>query len=220
VKCPWKIPDPAPGQEINSINPFSTRARALVARKLDTEMVSEHFHRLVGVSEMISGMEYHHVNFCELVKRLQGKDDEARPLMRHEAVAYLNRLGQFYYFATSDFVTDLVGDQEGAMPFILKIIPFRHKHSARRSIDFPRGETPEIQDSQSMMLQGSGLMGSPRPGAMDKDGWRPELMWISHYPGYQISLGDGTFPEFYPERDHDKIQTEAYTIFEKVMAKA
>lgn len=150
-----------------------------MARKLDTEMVSEHFHRL----------------------------------------------GQFYYFATSDFVTDLVGDQEGAMPFILKIIPFRHKHSVHRSLDCPRGETPEIQDNQSMMLQGAGIIGMPRGGKSDKTDidekdWYPELIWESHYPGYQINAGDGDFREFFPERDHDKIHTEAYTIFEKVMATA
>ncbi|PKR80711.1 hypothetical protein CW751_08040 [Brumimicrobium salinarum] len=99
---------------------------------------------------IIEGLVYHFNNYYRLHQSLNPivKDkytDQARSQnwitinsMRHELTAYLNRMGQFYFYAKSDSVTDLGISYEIEMPEILRFIPLRHKLTAHRAFDNPR----------------------------------------------------------------------------------
>ena len=95
-------------------------------------------------------MEYHHENAMGLVLRLaeiplmSDDGENIRNRLRHEVVAYLNILGQFFYFSKSDFVSKRVRDFEPIIPTITKFVRFRMKHSAHRSLDWPRKTTLSI----------------------------------------------------------------------------
>ncbi|ATG58619.1 hypothetical protein ATS72_004900 [Pseudoalteromonas sp. 13-15] len=99
-----------------------------------------HYKQVSGVKTMVQGLEYHFDNYMAQTKVRE------QPFWFHEVVAYLNRLGQIYYFFKSDFIK--VVDSE--MPNILKIIPLRMKYSAHRSVDAPRGNDHLVMMDISM----------------------------------------------------------------------
>ena len=71
------------------------------------------------------------------------KHFEVLATLRHEAVAYVNRLGQLHFFAKS------LGHHH-LLPKTTELLPFRHKHTAHRSIDQPQAESADELRSQTM----------------------------------------------------------------------
>jgi len=63
--------------------------------------------------------------------------------LHHEAVAYINRLGQFVSFAKAMKL-------EAMCTRAKELISFRNKHTAHRSIDDPRDEPFELQEMHAM----------------------------------------------------------------------
>jgi hypothetical protein len=59
------------------------------------------------------------------------KNDGIIKGMKHEVVAYLNRMGQLYYLARSV-------EEEGLIPRTSRFIIFRHKQAAHRGTDCPK----------------------------------------------------------------------------------
>jgi hypothetical protein len=59
---------------------------------------------------MMEGLEYHHDNIIRITGALANGDDVSEKGVDHEAIAYLNRVGQFYYFAKSYFVRSAITD--------------------------------------------------------------------------------------------------------------
>ena len=123
---------------------------------------------IIGATEILNGLKYHAENFLEYEKNL----DISNPFlhkgshklikkMNHEAIAYFNRMGQFYYFSKSKKVGQIISDFENHIPNINKFIIFRMKQSAHRATDAPRGEDPNKMKQldnlftfQSMFLNG------------------------------------------------------------------
>ena len=88
----------------------------------------EAYHQQIkGVALMVKGLQYHYDNFLSKVDHPTSED------WFHEVTAYINRLGQIFYFLKSDFIK--VTDSE--IPIICKAIPFRMKFSAHRHLDKP-----------------------------------------------------------------------------------
>lgn len=128
------------------INPTSTRCahfvglsgrympirRIMLNRILDKiAILREHevyYQQVHGVKYIMQGLDYHFKNYM----RLLSEDDDIHWF--HEVVAYLNRIGQIYYFLKSDFIAA----QDSEAPALKRVIPFRMKYSAHRSIDAPR----------------------------------------------------------------------------------
>ena len=89
---------------------------------------------------MIEGLEYHYSNYLNLSKTLITLDysrenssgitnfkniEKNRPVvnkMKHEAIAYLNRMGQFYYFATSKTFQSKIKETEKYIPNVVKFV--------------------------------------------------------------------------------------------------
>jgi hypothetical protein len=119
----------------------------------------------VGIKQIIKGLEYHYNNYKKLSEKLHDIDYKGEltvqdrcvrlsenadiyKAMQHEAIAYLNRMGQFYYFAISNKVKRKIRDPKKMIPTIIYFMPFRHKQSAHRGSDYPRED-----DNQFAMLQ-------------------------------------------------------------------
>jgi hypothetical protein len=101
----FHLEDPAPDRSLEDILPISTRAWALLARQKQNPLLKTHFWNLYGVADMIDGTQHHYDGFETIVKQL-ARDPSGKALyqnstgrnLRHEVVAYLNRVGQLYYF--------------------------------------------------------------------------------------------------------------------------
>lgn len=227
----WSIQDPHPSKKLDDILPISERVHSLIARNKDHELLKENFISINGAAYMISGMEYHHLNFMELVKLLSKGKNNQRAYLEHEIVAYINRVGQFYYFATSELVSSIIPSVLTQIPKIEHIYMFRRKHTGHRSIDQPYNEdTRHLQGVHAMSLTGmmgihfepkDKTVGLPQPKPQGKNNW-PKLMrdrWKLGYVGYQLNMGKGGTFNIFLEKDHPIILNEAYSIFENLLRK-
>lgn len=120
----------------------------------------------------------------------------------HEAIAYINRLGQLYYFFISDFVQKkLHNDRKGIqllIPKIQEIIQFRMKHAAHRAMDLPQEETQSTKDYLELIFRG---------GLYDND---YNLM-------FQLNMGKGAEYDFNLTKDHKIIMNEAYKLLQMII---
>ena len=140
----WNIRDLNANERLEDIDRLSARARALVIRNRMKPMLKDiGFIQVLGAIE-IEGLEYHHDNIVRITGALangDNGDDVSESSVNHEAVAYLNRVGQFHSFAKSDFIRHGISDINALIPTISKFMVFRNKHTAHRSIDVPRDES-------------------------------------------------------------------------------
>jgi len=105
-----------------------------------------------GATAILKGLRYHAEKFTALQNTLDGldhmdpdQDSSIRAIisdMNNEAIAYFNRIGQFYYFAKSQNVNAIIPDYAQHIPRILQLKIFRMKQSAHRATDAPQGENP------------------------------------------------------------------------------
>lgn len=104
--------------------------------------------RISSASFIIKGLEYHYFNYIQLNRRYKVLQQENKDIsdyaanclpviemMKHEVVAYLNRLGQFYYFTTSELNREILNNPKSFIPKITYLMPFRNKYSAHRAVD-------------------------------------------------------------------------------------
>jgi hypothetical protein len=221
--------DPNEGVALEDILPLSARARALVVRSRQRSLLKVGFINIAGAIEMLAGMEYHHRNLVRTCLELgEGEtDDETAP--DHEAVAYVNRMGQFYFFAKSALITNAVKDPLALIPTIVNFAVFRMKHSAHRSIDAPKPrDTDGLQWSHARSMSSSmGRMMLLKPGKeatqvlpagpIDERAWRAHKseLWRKNYLTFQIHDGDtGSRKNLTIETDHAVIASEAYALIQ------
>jgi hypothetical protein len=207
----WRVVDPRAGQPLDSINPVSVRARSLISRNAAKPILHTNFVEIYGALAMLKGMDYHRDRFVEVIASLAAGTLESDEAAIHEAVAYVNRAGQFYYFAKSNFVNRL-----GQRPPILnleEIIHFRHKHTAHRSIDMrPRPSEGDLQLYQAMAIDAfDGKLFHTREGCVMN---HTELPWKLAYLVFAINDGRGQFHFLNIERDHHVLMQEAYRVLE------
>jgi len=223
--------DPDPGVPIADILPLSRRAYALMIRNRKKPLLDEAFLSIAGAIEMLSGLEYHHDNIARLSAALAAGAVVDEADIFHEAVAYVNRMGQLYYFAKSDLVVRATGNALASIPTIQKYIVFRNKHSAHRSIDSPRAESDHEQLTQAMSLSRTwGRMMTLKPGAQEVAWPRsvkagsPEAQafhrheWSSRYITFQLYDADReAFVNFTMQLEHEQICREAYEVLSNVV---
>ncbi len=146
---------------------------ALVSQQ---ELYQKNKSALIGVLDMIEGLEYHHHRIkkyeksgSKRVRELQELSKSAKKgsftlsksnhhLATHESVAYINRVGQLMYFFTSDWFKSVINHEEviaAKIPTILALMPIRNKFVSHRQIDKPRDD-----DCENLGLQQFGLMQS------------------------------------------------------------
>ena len=95
---------------------------------------------IIQVEYIVDGLEYHFSNIKSLYARFNNSSsdnvidqDNMFRAIKHEVVAYLNRLGQFHSFAKSQRVEDILPAPLQYLEFICKIIVLRQKQTAHRA---------------------------------------------------------------------------------------
>ena len=210
----WYFADPRPEFELDEIEPLSVRAQALLARSEST-VLHEAFIQVMGAVQMLSGLDYHFQQFTAALRRdgtILPRDFSA---IRHEAIAWINRLGQFHFFARSKL---LIGHVNGGVtPTIDSLMLFRNKHAAHRSIDKPRPE-----DSQSLQISHaiamtdlSGTLWIPRPPFTPAESPLPSV--ATHFLAFQLQASEGVPRALVIERDHPVVMKEAYALVERLL---
>lgn len=213
------FPDPAPGTELRDIFPISIRAKAWLARASSlNDFQLERSVQIAGAVSILSGLDYHYEQFmgyytdlgpyydrhsAHIRNAISGKshDTEISPLptvneraqldaLDHEAVAYLNRLGQFFQFAESIKLA-------GALPRAKELQIFRHKHTAHRSIDKPQNDPSELQREHAMAFNFYRLT-------------------VGMFPIYQIRDKRGRYYVFHMRADHPIVMEEAMNLFQAI----
>jgi hypothetical protein len=213
----WRVSDARPGEPLESIQPFSVRAKALVARNSTKPILGTDFLQIAGAVSMLRGLDYHRDRFVDIIRCLAAGTLDSDETALHEAVAYVNRGGQYFYFAQSDLVK-----RQGKcppIPFLETLIQFRNKHTAHRSIDKPlKSDTEHLQAYQAMSMDFDGRLFLPREGAtIEATLERALFPWRAGYLVFQINLGEGKFYHLNIERDHDALMREAYSVLELVL---
>ena len=227
----FNVWDPCPGVPLDEITPLSRRCWSLLVRNKDGPTLQEGYSQIAGAIEMLSGLEYHHDNVVRISGMLAAGEMEDDTGVYHEAVAYVNRLGQIYYFAKSSLASRCVSDLSGAIPTILKYLPFRMKHSAHRSIDYPRGESEDTQLFQTTALtRFFGRIMLRKPGARAATPLVPDIrnrqdlvrfhqtMWRDNYVAFQMYDQDAkSHLNLILEIEHPQISRETYDLLASVI---
>jgi hypothetical protein len=229
----WNIQDPMPGAVVGAIEPISCRALVLMIRNRQSPILAGGFGNVAGAIEMMAGLDYHHDNFARITSSLADGvplDQIDQTTLNHEAVAYINRLGQFQAFARSPLVKSVAPDALDRMPTIDSLMVFRNKHTAHRSMDRPwDDDTDDLQWVHARSLaQFGGRMWVPRPGVPQPSAANlktyEDLMahktrlWRSGYVSYQIFDADkNDTVDFAIERDHPTVMSEAYALIERLI---
>ena len=208
----FHIADPHPEERLSGIAPLSARARSWLARVTYSIPESESI-QTVGAVTMLEGLDYHYARFMEIVNRLEpyysrifeeavedlpyqerefahrlfptATEAEGLNALDHEAVAYFNRLGQFHAYAKARGIAARLAKAN-------ELMVFRHKHTAHRSIDVPKGESQQEREHQAMTF---GFYRLTRSG----------------FPTYQLISGK-KHHEFQMRRDHPVVMQEAIDV--------
>lgn len=158
----YKIKDQNPNKTIPEIETHSERVISCLSRKnIESE---ETILRILGAIQMLQGMEYHFSNLIETqnkhfsvdpfkdselfiahMNRPEFKSESAK--LRHESIAYLNRIGQINEFIRSKFVQNLLPKTKVSKT-LDQALRFRHFYSAHRQLD--RANEP---DSKHITLE-------------------------------------------------------------------
>ena len=148
----------------------------LFALHADHPLYLEHKNNLIGVLDIIDGLEHHITNLRRYEKAACNRSAQLRSIFKrqseeavylpkisrrtnhhpavHEAVAYIGRLGQLAKFFESKWFGSVVKENiiAGVIPSILALLPIRNKHTAHRQQDAPRDD-----DCSSLGLNEFGL---------------------------------------------------------------
>lgn len=208
--------DPFPHIPLDDILPVSTRAESWLARASKANQFSEgEPAQILGAVQTLCGLDYHHDQFIHYLGRLATYLKRKKAFMdglkdipsgskvsppfptsterahltafRHEAIAYLNRLGQFYYFAKSKKLDHILVRSN-------ELLVFRHKHTAHRSIDQPKGEPLTLREMHAM--------------AFDFHVWNADS-----FPVFQINDGEQHI-FFHMKNDHPLIMEEVFRLLQ------
>jgi len=215
-RASWSWDDPCPGTVLTQIAPLSLRATSLIVRS-QSPLLQQHFIQLAGVVAILSGLEYHFGSFQRLVQLVQFGSPASHSELRHEAVAWVNRVGQLHYFVTSQLVKDNIGSTP--TPAIDAVLPFRHKHTAHRSADLPRKtDTDHLKSVHEMSLSFlGGSLWTPRHGYPGPD-MSPASPSTTHFLTFQIQEPAGTAHNLTIEKAHPAVLLEGYSVLEALLA--
>lgn len=214
---PENAHDQFPNLRLLEIFPLSARATSWRARtSLDNFFSKEKIVQIDGSIPMLQGLDYHYNHFisqfhqlASYYKRLESHlkdlmsghersslypssteaERQTFKSLEHEAIAYINRVGQFYCFAKA------FGHQSCLLR-ASELMLFRNKHTAHRSIDIPKGETVHEKMWQAMSFGFYHLS-------------------VGSFPVFQIS-NKGQTIELHMRNDHPIIMKQALSVLQTI----
>lgn len=196
----WTIKDRHKGLPLEDIPRISDRAFSFVSRNKANLNSKEGAMNLLGVLDILEALDYHFDNFINL------KTTNEEINQRHEAVAYLNRIGQLYYFIVSDFTVRHIPNAISYMSKVNDLKVFRMKSTAHRSLDFPKGESEEYQNRQALTM-----LGATNSKVLGK---------LEYILPVQNKLTKKTEWHFFtPETDHEIVMAQSYKLIKLMVEK-
>ncbi|MDR9403895.1 MAG: hypothetical protein RI580_10685 [Halothece sp. Uz-M2-17] len=210
----WKVEDPFPDLRLEDINPISQRIFSLMCRQREHHLLKQHFFEISGAIDMTAALDYHYDLFIKHKNNIAMNENMSHLPLKYEAIAYVNRLGQFYYFYLSDLCSNLRESYENSL-FVKITKKFRMKNTAHRSIDSPRRESIEEQLAHALiftdtMLRGTSLGATPLP---HKEKWeKMKVIFKSN------RLNSTENINLILEEDHDKIMGELFSFFKDLLS--
>ena len=180
---------------------------------------------LLGIPDMINGMEYHFDKYHKVIQGLQNGEFIHSGILVHGTNAFLNRMGQFGYLLKSTNVQSL--NLTYSHPNINRIEPFRMKYSAHRSIDDPRNDTIDTQKYLAIAMLFPSVNKNRDPSSQPSDTLPNTADYFKNkIHGFQADVEsngrsnpiDRTVT-FYPEEDMPIIIQEASAAAEAILAK-
>jgi hypothetical protein len=206
--------DPNHDIPLEEISSLSGKACSLFLRTFLEVPTPEAWKSLSAIWWILAGLEYHYNNYINLYQSLTEGESTVKPYLQHEIVAYLNRMGQFYFFAKSPYVKTTGIDSEAIIPTIRKLIIFRNKQASHRSIDDPRKESEEEHWAHMHSLMSTIMI----PKAGSSGSISKENMYQNCYFQYQTYDAVTQSTVFFVlEQDHKDVIQEAYNLFEQVV---
>jgi len=174
---------------------------------------------IFGAFEMICALHFHFLNFERIVDRKIRQDlHYEAPDERYEAVAYIGRVGQLYYFLQSKFIKGLAGEDFIGLTWIDYLVHFRHKYSAHRDRDKPKkSEENSLNGELSLGALGGHVFVERYVGSMSEvhraDPYQRDivgaLQYKCSYVAYQM-FGVTDAKYFVPQRDHQRLFSELH----------
>lgn len=195
----WRIEDRFPKTEISSILPLSERLHSIYARIEDKSHIAPTPMNVFAVVLMVKGLEYHYENFKRLVVGVtfppSGMCSDADTALieqaKLEVIAYINTIGQLYYWA-EDY-------RETSAPTIIRITEsFRHKYTAHVSTHKKKKSDSDIERALHLFAFAGGSL-------WDGDG---NLL-------LQIQKNQGEAINFNLVAEHSVIMEEVQAVFEE-----
>jgi hypothetical protein len=191
--------DRYPDLQLDEIETMSLRTYSLWSRNLERIKIDDGATNVIAALDTLEGLDYHIKNYIEM------KEPENEKNQIHELNAYLNRMGQIYYFVNSEFCKRYTVRALDNIPKIIKIKEFRDKVTAHRSIHYPHKEPKELRPRQAITF----MHFAPylRLKGDKKQFWLPS-----------DSVDSGTeYNYFTPENDHKVIMAECYKLMEEIV---
>jgi hypothetical protein len=194
----WRIEDLHPGKGVNSIFPIHERMMSVYTRISNKDTLNISPLNIFSLVFAMEGLEYHRDNFSVLTAPINRHNSIPRSHVerdtinkaKHEAVAYINVVGQAFKWISS---VDCTADAP-TMEQIYKT--FRNKHTAHRSVDDQRGESPAELKLHLFVFQGL-------------------LLNANDEVVFQIQHPVGNSIEFNLMQDHNRIVDEFMTVYVK-----
>lgn len=151
----WRTDDFFPDRELREIAQVSLRIKSLIARRREHRVLATNYLNVAGVADMVDGLEYHFSRILDGIEEYADTAPYEKPkTMHHDAVAYLNRVGQIYAFMRSPLMRSISFNVETNAPTFSRLILFRNKFSAHRSLDAPRNESEHEQTVTALSFHG------------------------------------------------------------------
>lgn len=187
---------------------------------------------IFGAIDMLGALQYHYQQFLRVIRqKSNGEIPFDAPDERYEAVAYIGRLGQFFYFATSPFARTLLGvNPERLIPAVVRLVPLRHKYAAHRARDKPLKGTDEHNDLNAEL--GLGALGGWRfaaraRGSLGRQHSNSASDLVSetqphselYYTLFELHTRNGRI-EFNLELDHPVVLSEAAALVRNLIDRA
>ncbi len=172
----------------------STLLKHFFAKHANSKAPQEHELELMGLLDMVGGIEYHHKNFLRIEKdchKIYKKTFEEMIFYSipsknaiHEMVAYLNRLGQISSLFTSGWFKKYVRKSDLAVlcPTILALTPLRNKFASHRSIDKSKNESSSQLANHASLPFGLRWIGTASSNT------NPFVWDMNTNIGYQINI--------------------------------
>jgi hypothetical protein len=190
------------GVPLEEIYPISERLYSFYARNSSKIKIKGKEINVVGAMEILEAMDYHYSNFISL------RNSENNINQTHDVVAYLNRMGQFFTFADSEFCKGF-SLSKNQLPKISELILFRHKAASKRNIDLKNSDSKYLKEAQAYSL----LSINTKMFLGKKEYWLP-------LPNKEKNINSvSNWIKFRPEDDHLIIMEESYLFLEKLINK-